>query len=179
MGYRIPADRTFIFQKPEQDIYFHDGHICVTSGAITIGNPPTNTISIQNLNGVSLSQEKVTPWSLVFWSLGSLLFIALVVVCFFSDNWRDYLIFIGSLGLIAGMFIAKLIHELLPRPWDVTIKIGGMMADEVFSNPNQEWAEKFAQAVSYALSVEQHRRGGGGQAVPQAPIFPSPTLGRN
>jgi len=179
MAHRIPADRVFIFQRPEQEIYFNDGHICVTSGAITVGNPPTNTISIQNLFGVSLSKAGTDWFWLIVFFIGALFFTGLTLFSAISDyEGRWYFAF--AFGIFALWFWIRLyLDHLRESPWEVKLKIGGMTADEVFLNPNQEWAEKFSQAVSYALTVEQHRRSGGTQPLPPPPIFPNPTFSRN
>ena len=115
--------------------------------------------------------------------LGALLFsgLALLPVFMGEDLTNgEMLTWVIGVGLIVRWFLVRLyLDHFRESPWQVRLKIGGMLADEVFSNHNQEWAEKFSQAVSYALSVEQHRRSGGTQPLPPPPIFPPATFSRN
>jgi hypothetical protein len=177
--HKIP-ERREIAEDPDQDVYFWDGQVCVRSSVITIGDPPTNTISVQNLQGVSLSKNKPDIASIFLFALGGCLFLGMTALGVWAD-WAEFKwwIFNLSLGVMALWFCIRLALELHPSPWQITMKLGGMLADEVFSSHDQQWAEKFAQAVSQAIAIEQHRRGGGGQSVPQAPIFPDPTSSRN
>lgn len=169
MRYRIHRSRQ-IEEQPEQDVYFWDGEVCVTSQVVTVGNPSTNTISVKNLNGVSLSRGgmSVLPF-----------FVNLICAVFFifmgvSAHIASYKVFCWVLlGISAFIF-----YKLLRNPWEVTLKMGGILDDEVFSSYRKEWAEKFHQAVTDAIS-SGGGTGQGGQHVPHEAILPDPVFTRN
>jgi len=179
MRYNIPEKRE-VSQDPDQDVYFWDGSVCVRSSVITIGNPPTNTISIQNLQGVSLSKGKRNGFLVTIYIIGLLFLTPITALSIWLDKELKAWIISFGLSLINLWLFIRFCLEIRPLPWAVTMKMGGMLADEVFTSRNQKWAEQFSQAVSQAIMIEQHRRGGGGQTAYQPePVFPDSTNSRN
>ena len=183
MRFEIPKNRRKqIAQDPEQDVYFWDGQVCVRSSVITVGNPPINTISVQNLHGVAYENKpRSFIWPLFFGLLG-FVFLMTTASLFISSSATGN----DSIGLALAFPMLALttwfFYKALASPAShlVTLKMGGLLGDEIFSSKSKEWAEKFSHAVSQAIMIEQHRRGGGGQAVYQPePIFPDPTHARN
>lgn len=169
MRYNIPKKRE-VAEDPEQDVYFWDGEVCVTSRVITIGNPPTNTISVLNLNGVSLNQDRVSGIAFLSYTICGIFFATFGVASYSKYALLSFVLLVAS---------CLIFYRLLKTSWSVTLKMGGLLADEVFTAKRRDWAERFAAAVGRAMANEQNQRGSGGQAVHQAPIFPDPTFSRN
>lgn len=159
-----------VSQDLENDVYFWDGNICVRSTAITIGNPPSVTISVPNLSGVSVQREQT---SLI------VTFATAVLLLFFMLMGFGYLPkypVIGSFFLLLCAWPAA--RLLRSDRWEVTLKQGGILADESFTSRSQQWSHQLCQAVSQAISASRSS-GSGGHGGLSTPIFPNPVLTRN
>lgn len=159
-----------IEQDPESDVFFWDGEVCVRSTAITVGNPPQNTISIHNLNGVSVSKGHSSILGMLACLIVLLFFWFLGFSTIKSSPW------VGGFLLILSAWPAWLMAR--PAPWEVLLKQGGMLADEIFTSRSEKWAKLFCDAVSQAI-IQRKTGGSGGQPVAVEAIFPDPVLTRN
>jgi hypothetical protein len=159
-----------IQQDRESDVYFWDGEVCVRSTAITVGNPPSNTISIAGLQGVSVSRAEGSTLGI----LGGTLVLILFLFLGFSSVLKFP--FVGGFFLLLAGWVGWLLFR--PAPWQVILKSGGLLSDEVFSSDSEDWARRFGDAVSQAI-LARHPGGSGGQPVPAQAIFPDPVLTRN
>ena len=159
-----------IQEDQSNDIYFWDGVICVRSTAITIGSPPTTTISVRNLQGVSIAKREATAMSMICGSL------VVLFLWLFGFAWIKESTGLGVATLLLSAWPIYLMFR--PRPWEVTLKKGGMLADEHFETKSQQWAQTLTDAISRAI-IASRSSGSGGQPVAQEAIFPDPVLTRN
>jgi hypothetical protein len=168
--YSIPKrPHAEIQQDLENDVFFWDGEVCVRSSVVTIGNPPSNVISIANLQGASIDREKLKTVDLITNSL--FLFILLAAV--FVLGWVHPWLAVAPL-LLSAVPVYLMIR---PRPWVITLKKGGVLADEYFCSKDKKWSHDFVRSVTQAIMG--NRGGSGGQSVHAYPIFPDPVLSKN
>ena len=84
-----------------------------------------------------------------------------------------------GLGVVALTLSAWPLYLMFrPRPWEVTLKKGGILGDESFETRSQQWAQTLSDAISRAI-IASRSSGSGGQAVAQEAIFPDPVFTRN
>ena len=171
MRYEVRKAATRQIQEDQQnDIYFWDGVVCVRSTAVTIGSPPTTTISVPNLQGVSIAKREASAMSMI---CGSLV-VLLMWLCGFA--WIKEFTGLGVVALTLSAWPLYLMFR--PRPWEVTLKKGGILGDESFETRSQQWAQTLSDAISRAI-IASRSSGSGGQAVAQEAIFPDPVFTRN
>lgn len=159
-----------IQQDPVSDVYFWDGEVCVRSSGITVGNPPTNTISVPSLQGVVVAKAEGS----ILGTLGGSLVLILFLFLGFSGMRTSWLVggfFLGLAGWVGWLMFR-------PSPWQVVLKQGGLLSDEVFTSHSEDWARRFGDAVSQAI-MARASGGSGGQQIPSQAIFPDPVLTRN
>jgi hypothetical protein len=165
--YRIHR-RQKIEENPEPDVYFWDGEVCVTSRIISIGDPATSTLSVPNLHGVSLNQDRCSGLGFLAYTICGIFFGVFGVASYPKYPVLCFIL-LGSAGLI--------LYRLLRTNWSVTLKMGGILSDEVFTSHRREWAEKFAAAVGRAMAAAQS--GDGDSPMPSQAILPDPVFSRN
>lgn len=167
MRYQIHRRRN-IEQQPEQDVYFWDGEVFVSSSVVSIGDPATTTISVPSLQGVDFRSRQSSI------SIGGMLLSG--CVAFFGVLMLQI-----SVAFAVAMFacsVAILWKFFNVGGYDVTLRLGGVLNDQIFTSRKRSWAEKFAAAVGQAIA-SRSRGGSGGQDVPHSVIFPDPVLIRN
>ena len=167
MRYRIYKKR-HIEEQPDQDVYFWDGEVCVSSSTVTVGDPATTTISVPSLHGVDFASRQSTL------SLGPMVLSG--CVAFFG-----FMMLQMSVAFAVAMFVcaAVILWKFFNLGgYDVTLRMGGVLNDHIFTSRNRRWAERFASAVGQAIAHKNHG-GSGGQYVASEAILPDPVFTRN
>ena len=164
------ADKRQVSEDLKNDVYFWDGVVCVRSTAITIGSPVTTTISVPNLEGVSVRKRESS-------TIGMLCgcFVVLFLWLFGLSCIREFL-WVGSFLIALSAWPIYLMFK--PRPWEVSLKKGGILADESFETKSEQWARMLSEAISRAIMATRES-GSGGQFSSKQGIFPDPVLTRN